>query len=489
MKLYNTLTRKIEPFKTIKPGFVGMYTCGMTVYDHTHIGNMRTYVNTDLLRRTLEYNGFKVKQVENITDVGHLTSDADTGEDKLQKKAREQRKTAWEIAKIYTQEFFETMDVLNVLRPHVIAPATEHIQEMIQLIQELEKKGFTYIIPDDGVYFNTSKLSDYGKLASLDIKGLKPGARVKMTAGKKNITDFALWKFSQTDEKRDMEWESPWAKRSYPGWHIECSALVMKYLSHAFDQEKFDPESFETIDLHTGGIDHIPVHHTNEIAQTEAATGKKFVNFWFHNEFMIVEDEKMSKSLGNFFWIEDIKQRGFNPLTLRYLFLTAHYRSKLNFTWEGLNAAQQAYQRLVEMLRTWQQEKLGTTSPTPRTETAISDLRKKFQEKINHDLNIPEALAVVWQIVKSKIPNPSKLDLILDFDQVLGLGLAELGEIAIPAEVKKLVQQREKLRGQKKWLQADAMREKIEKLGWKIEDSKKGRQLKPLSQKSYRRHI
>ena len=478
IRLYNTLTRKIEEFRPINPPNVGMYTCGMTVYDHTHIGHMRTYVNTDVLRRMLKYNGLKVKQVENITDVGHLTSDADTGEDKLQKKARAERKTAWEIAKIYTKEFFETMEALNVLRPDVVAPATEHIQEMIELVQELERRGFTYIIPNDGVYFDTSKLPDYGKLAQLDIKGLKAGARVELVPAKKNITDFVLWKFSKRGEKRDMEWESPWSKRSFPGWHIECSALAMKYLSPAFDQGKFDSEKFETIDLHTGGVDHIPVHHTNEIAQTEAATGKKFVNYWFHNEFLNVEGQKMSKSLGNFFWMKDIKERDFDPLALRYLFLTAHYRSKMNFTWKSLEAAQTAYRKLGEMIREWQRS--GRTTVSPEDVRRIDDFRKRFQEKINDDLNIPEALAIAWEVAKSNIPNPDKLDLFLNFDQVLGLRLADQAKIKvkIPEEIKKLLEKREALRSQKRWQEADKIRKKIKKLGWQIEDTPQGPKVK-----------
>lgn len=475
-KLYNTLSRKKEVFRPLDPPKVTMYTCGMTVYDHTHLGHMRTYVNTDLLRRVLEYNGFKVKQVENVTDVGHLTSDSDLGKDKLQKKAREERKTAWEIAEIYTKEFFETMDVLNVLEPSVVAPATEHIQEMIQVVQELEKRGFTYIIPNNGVYFDTSKLPDYGKLAGLDIEGLKPGARVKMVEGKKNITDFALWKFSKKGEKRDMEWESPWAKRSFPGWHIECSTIAMKHLSPAFGKGKFNPKKFETIDLHTGGVDHIPVHHTNEIAQVEAATDRKFVNYWFHNEFLNVEGEKMSKSLGNFFWIKDIKERGFDPLALRYLFLGAHYQSLMNFTWEGLKAAQTALGKLKQAVREFQGSKKEKANPD-----RVENYRKKFLNFINDNLNMPQTLALVWDLVKDqKISSQEKYDLLLDFDQVLGLGLKGVEQIEIPKKVKHLVEIREQYRKAGDFKKADQMRKEIEKLGYRVEDTKKGSKVKPI---------
>jgi len=460
-RIYNTLSRKIEEFKPINPPYVGMYTCGITAYDHTHIGHMRTYVNTDLLRRTLEYNGFLVKQVENVTDVGHLSSDADTGEDKLQKKAKKERKTAWEIAKIYAKEFFEVMDKLNVLKPHIIAYATDHIKEMIELIKKLEEKGFTYKISGDGIYFDTAKLADYGKLAGMPRDKILAGARVKMVSGKRNPTDFALWKFSPKNQKRDMEWNSPWGV-GFPGWHIECSAMAMKYLG-------------ETFDIHTGGIDHIPIHHTNEIAQAEAATGKPFVKYWFHNEFMMVEGRKMSKSLGNFFWIKDVEDKGFEPLALRYLFLTSHYRLKMNFTWEGLKAAQTAYWKLEEMVRGWRK---GREVISEVDLEKIENFRRKFQEKINNDLNIPEALAVVWEMAKSNIPDPDKLDLILDFDKVLGLdlekALKDQERESIPQEIMEIVEKREDLRKQKKWDEADRIRKEIENLGFIIEDTPSG---------------
>lgn len=468
LSFYNTLTRKIEEFVPLSPPNVGMYTCGMTVYDHTHTGHMRTYVNTDLLRRTFEYNGFKVKQVENITDVGHLTSDADTGEDKLAKRAKIERKTAWEIAKIYTKEFYEVMAELNVLPPHIIAPATEHIKEMIELVRKLELKGFTYIIPGDGVYFDTRKFPNYGKLANMPRDKILAGARVEMVKGKKNPTDFALWKFSpaKAGQKRDMEWDSPWGV-GFPGWHIECSAMSMKYLG-------------ETFDIHTGGIDHIPIHHTNEIAQAEAATGKPFVKYWFHNEHMMVEGKKMSKSLGNFFWIKDVKSRGLEPLSLRYLFLTSHYRDKMNFTWKGLEAAQAALGNLRELVVNLRQVAKSEAMVSPEKLEKVDKARNAFKEAINNDLAIPQALSLAWEMLKSNIPAPDKLDLLFEFDQVLGLKLSEVPIIKLqaPIEVQKLVEEREKLRKEGKWQEADHLRKKIEEAGFIIEDTPGGPKVK-----------
>jgi len=463
LRLYNTLTRKIEEFKPINPPKVGMYTCGMTVYDHTHLGHMRTYVNTDVLGRVLEDNGFKVTQVENVTDVGHLFGDRDMGEDKLEATAKKVKKSAWDIAKMYEKEFFETMKALNVRKPSIVCRATEHIKEMIELVKQLEKKGFTYKT-SDGIYFDTSKIKDYNKLSGMPLEKLKEGARVEVNPEKRNPTDFALWKFTPKGIKRQMEWESPWAKKSFPGWHIECSAMGMKYLG-------------EKIDIHTGGEDHIPIHHTNERAQNIAATGQPVVGLWFHNTFLLVEGRKMSKSLKNFYWLKDVKDRGFDPLALRYLFLTAHYRSKMNFTWKSLEGAQKAYRKLGEMVREWQQQG-GRRTVSPEDVKKIDDFRKKFQERVNEDLNIPEALAIVWKVAKSNIPNPDKLDLILDFDQVLGLKLAEVEEIKIPAQVKKLVEEREKLRKMRKWKEADKLRKQAGKLGYLIEDTSQGPKVK-----------
>jgi len=455
IKLYNTLTRKIEEFKPIKKGEVRIYSCGMTVYDHTHIGHMRTYVNTDVLRRVLEYNGFKVKQVENVTDVGHLFGDRDMGEDKLEATARKTKKSAWDIAKMYEKEFFETMDTLNVKKPTIVCRATEHIKEMIKLVKEIERNGFAYRT-SDGIYFDTSKIKDYNKLSGMPLEKLQEGARVEVNPERRNPTDFVLWKFTPKGVKRQMEWESPWAKKSFPGWHIECSAMGMKYLG-------------ERIDIHTGGEDHIPIHHTNERAQNMAATGHPVVNLWFHNAFLVVEGKKMSKSLKNFFWMKDIKDRDFDPLALRYLFLTAHYRSSMNFTWKSLEGAQRALNKLRQQVAGWGEAKIG-----------CAEFEKKFLKAINNDLDMPRALAITWDLVKSKYLESAKKVSLLKFDKVLGLGLATFRPVKPPNKVKQLMEKREKLRKEKKWREADKVRKQIKKLGWQIEDTAKGPKLKPV---------
>jgi len=449
MKLYNTLSRKIEEFKPINPPEVGMYICGPTVYDYSHIGHSRTYVNSDVLIRVLRWLNFQVKSVMNITDVGHLTSNADEGEDKMEKKAKTESKSILDIAKFYSADFWQMERKLNIIRPDIVTPATEYIQEMTELVKKLEQKGFTYQTKD-GVYFDTGKLKDYGKLARLDIKGLREGWRVEKRE-KKNPTDFALWKFSKKDEKRQMEWSSPWGI-GFPGWHIECSAMSMKHLGESFD-------------IHTGGVDHIPVHHTNEIVQSEAATGKQFVKYWFHSGFLMVEDEKMSKSLGNFIRLQDLIDQGYEPMSLRYLFLTSHYRTTMNFTYVALKASQEAYRKLKSIVAGWQ----GDKSRANKT----SNLVFKFREAVENDLNLPQALAVVWEMAKSNIPSMDKLELITDWEQILGLDLLKpIQLIKVPEEVKKLIKNREALRKKEMWAEADAMRKEIEKKGFKVSDMK-----------------
>jgi len=455
MKLYNTLSRKIEEFVPINPPKVGMYICGPTVYDYAHIGHSRTYINSDVLIRVLRWLGFKVKSVMNITDVGHLTSNADEGEDKMEKKAKTERKNILEIAKFYTDDFWQMEQQLNIIRPDIITPATQYIEAMIELIKKLEKKGFTYKTAD-GIYFDSSKFPDYGRLARLDIEGLKAGWRVEKRA-KKNPTDFALWKLSPPagGEKRQMEWPSPWGV-GFPGWHIECSAMSMKHLG-------------ESLDIHTGGVDHIPVHHTNEIAQSEAATGKQFVKYWFHSGFLMVEGEKMSKSLGNFIRLQDLIDQGYEPMSLRYLFLTSHYRTTVNFTWEALKASQEAYRKLKAIVAGWQGEKERTILSEEKL-AKLQGLSLKFREAVENDLNLPQALAVVWEMAKSNIPSRDKLELISDWDQILGLDLLKIKKI--PEEIIQLIKQREELRKQKKWEEADELRKKIEKKGFKVKDTK-----------------
>ena len=460
MKLYDTLSREIEEFKPINPPKVGMYICGPTVYDYAHIGHSRTYINSDILIRVLRWLGFRVKSVMNITDVGHLTSDADEGEDKMEKKAKTENKNILEIAKFYTDDFWQMEQELNIIRPEIVTPATQYIEEMIKLIKKLEQKGFTYQTKD-GIYFDTSKLKNYGQLARLDIAGLREGWRVEKRE-KKNPTDFALWKFSPSSSvdgsrqaRRQLEWSSPWGI-GFPGWHIECSTMSMKHLG-------------ESLDIHTGGVDHIPVHHTNEIAQSEAATGKQFVKYWFHSGFLMVEGEKMSKSLGNFIRLQDLIDQGYEPMSLRYLFLTSHYRTTVNFTWEALKASQEAYRKLKAIVAGWQGEKERTILSEEKL-AKLQGLSLKFREAVENDLNLPQALAVVWEMAKSNIPSRDKLELISDWDQILGLDLLKIKKI--PEEIIQLIKQREELRKQKKWEEADELRKKIEKKGFKVKDTK-----------------
>jgi len=467
MKLYNSLTRELEEFKSINKNKVGIYVCGPTVYDYAHIGHARTYFNSDALIRSLRWLDYEVKVVMNVTDVGHLTSDADEGEDKMEKKAKEEKKSIWELAEYYSKDFFLMLSKLNVQKPDVVAKVTDNIGEQIELIKKLERKGFTYKT-SDGVYFDSSKFKDYGKMAKLDVKGLQEGSRVKKNPEKKNITDFALWKFSPKDKKRQMEWDSPWGV-GFPGWHIECSAISMKYLGKTFD-------------IHAGGIDHISVHHTNEIAQSETANEVKFVNYWFHSNFLDVDGEKMSKSLKNFIRVEDLEVQGYEPLVLRYLFLTGHYRTKMNFTYKSLDSAKEAYKRLQSMVTSWQGKKSRTKLSEEKLKS-LQGLNLKFKEAVENDLNMPQALAVVWEMVKSNIPEHDKHELILDWDKVLGLelGRVKLEKIEIPKEVKDLADKRQQLRNDQKWEEADEVRKEINKKRFKVEDVGNEYKLKRLT--------
>ena len=460
--LTNSLTRKKEKFEPINPPNVEMYACGPTVYDYAHIGHMRRYVGDDVLKKALGLNGFKVKHVMNITDVGHLTSDADTGEDKIEKSARKTGKSAWDIAKFFENQFFASTDELNIKRPDIVCRATDHIKEQIELIEKLEKNGYTYKT-EDGMYFDTAKLPEYGKLTR-GKEGIRAGARIDV-AGKKNPTDFALWKFSPKKSKRQMEWESPWG-RGFPGWHIECSAMSMKYLG-------------ETFDIHTGGVDHIAIHHTNEIAQSEGATGEDPVKYWIHHEFLQVDGQKMAKSVGNTYTVEDVVKKGLNPLALRYLFLTAHYKDPLNFTWEALSSAGTALNKLREQLRVLKGEK-ERTALSQEKDKKRAGFREEFMLAINDDLNTAKGLAVLWEMLKSNLPSNDKYDLVLYFDEVFGLGLKEASsaKLEIPVEVLNLVEEREELRKEGKWQEADNLRMKIEKFGFRVEDVADGPKVK-----------
>ena len=465
LKLYNTLTKKIEEFKPLSPDLVTVYACGPTVYDYVHIGNLRTFTFTDILVRTLVYVGYKVKFVMNITDMGHLVSDADEGVDKLEKSAKREGKTAWDIAKFYTEAFLSDSNKLNLLEPDVRPKPTEHIAEQVAMVQKLLEKGYAYTI-DDGIYFDTSKLSDYGKLSGQNRDELKAGARVEVNPQKRNPTDFALWKFSPKGVKRDMEWDSPFGK-GFPGWHIECSAMSMKYLG-------------EQIDIHIGGADLIPIHHTNEIAQSESATGKvPFVRYWVHGQFLLVDGEKMSKSKGNFYRLADIKAKGFDSLALRYFYLTAHYRSFLNFTWEALAASQNALNGLRSQFSILNSQFSKRSILSEEKLQKVDDYRRKFTGALEDDLNMPLALAVVWEVVKSNIPSQDKMDLVLDFDKVLGLNLKSQISMTkevteVPEELKELLNKREELRQVKKFDEADDVRKEIEKKGYLVKDTSSG---------------
>ncbi len=458
LQLYNTLTRKKEEFKPLRDKEVGIYTCGPTVYNYAHIGNMRAYIFADILVRYLKYSKFKVKHVMNITDVGHLTSDSDTGEDKVEKEAKIEKKSAWDIAKFYEKSFSEDEKALNIERPNVVVRATGLIPDQIKFIQGLEEKGFTYVI-DDGVYFDSAKIKDYGKLAKLNIEGLRAGERVDIK-GKKHKTDFALWKFSPKDKKRDMEWSSPWGK-GFPGWHIECSAIGRKYLGEQFD-------------IHTGGIDHIPVHHTNEIAQGEALSGKIPAKIWMHSEFLVVGDTRMGKSEGNLVRVTDL---GVDPLAYRMLVLQSHYRDPLSFTDESIQAAGKTLKNLRESIRTL--ENINNEG-VDRKERLVSI----FEDAMSDDLNTAKAIGGIFSLLKNLDQLHKKdakiiYDFILEIDEkVLGLDLNK--EEVIPKNVQKLAEEREQSRKEKKWAESDKIRDEIEKLGFAVEDTEKGPQIRKL---------
>lgn len=442
MQLHNTMTRKVEKLKPIKDGQISLYTCGMTVYDNPQLGNWATYVRWDTLVRTLRELNYNVDWVMNITDVGHLTSDADEGEDKLEKGAKREGKTAWQIAEFYTKVFLDGMQQLNITMPTHLPKATDHITEQIELLQTLEEKGFTYKI-DDGIYFDTSKLADYGKLSGQNIDDLRAGARVEFNPQKRNVTDFALWKFSPKNTKRDMEWDSPWGK-GFPGWHLECSAIATKYLG-------------KTIDIHAGGIDHIAVHHTNEIAQSEAANGKTFANLWLHGNFITVDGTKLSKSLGNSYTLADIAKQGFSPLDLRVLFLQSHYRSQANFTWEGMEAAQ----NWLESLRAMADLRFQATT-AHKGVVDFDYIKQDIMSNLQNDLNTPKALAILSELNLDIISQDSLKNFkeFLKFiDRIFGLKLLDSKDIT--DEQKLLIQTRQAARLSKDFTKSDKIRDEL----------------------------
>lgn len=479
MQLYNSASRSIEEFQPIQDGLVKLYACGPTVYDYTHLGHLRKYVLDDVLIRTLRHAGYEVKHVQNITDVGHLVSDDDDGEDKLEKGAKKYGATAEEIARRFEDYFFYSMDLMGVLRPSLSCRATEHIQAQLEMVLDLEKKGLTYVIEGDGVYFDTSKIDDYGKLINQDpvlakqfLLAQREGARVDKIKGRRQPTDFALWKFERAGEHRQMIWPSPWHERSFPGWHLECSAMSIEHLG-------------EQIDIHTGGVDHINVHHSNEIAQSEAFTGKKpFSRYWVHHNFLSVDSQKMSKSLGNFYTIDDVIKRGFSPKALRLLFLMGHYRSEQNFTWDSLAAAQKAYLKLLRAtldLRASKRNQEVELLDFPEA----SKLREQFFSAIENDLKTAEALVVLWALLKTDLDSDVKYRLLIEFDQVLGLALAaaneenyaDLAQITpeievddLPRSIKLLLEERQIARQDQDWVQADKIRHELELAGYEVID-------------------
>jgi len=452
--LTNTMSRRKEVFKPLREGEVGLYTCGLTVYNFAHIGNLRAYVFADTLKRMFLFNGYKVRHVMNITDVGHLTGDEDEGEDKMEAGARREGKTVWEIVDFYTKAFFDDLKRLRIILPTVTCRATRHVDDMIEMIRKIESNGYTYVAGGN-VYFDTSKLPDYGKLARLKLDEDKMRSRVESDPYKRNPFDFVLWFTRYKYDSHAMQWDSPWG-RGFPGWHIECSAMSSKYLGERFD-------------IHTGGIDHIPIHHTNEIAQSEAAFGHEWVNYWLHSEFLVIgEGEKMSKSLGNFITLQTLIDKGYDPAEYRYYLLGAHYKKQLAFTLEALDGAKSAMKKLATKIGELKESESPVSEPN-------SLLLNEFHEAINDDLNTPRALAVLWKVVDSEDLRPGeKLSLIDEFDRVLALGLSEIETEVIPKEVSKLANRRNQARRDRDWKKADELRELISEKGYEVLDERDG---------------
>ncbi len=478
INLYNSMSKSVELLTPATDKLVRLYACGITAYDYAHLGNLRRYVGDDILVRSLRYQGFTVKHVQNVTDVGHLTSDADDGDDKLEKAAAKNNRQILEIVKKYEDYYWHCCEQMNITPPNMTPHATAYIPQQLKIAIALEKKGYAYLIPGDGLYFDTSKMPHYSDLAGLDLNQQQEGARVAKVAAKRNPSDFAVWKLEKPGENRQMVWPSPWGERSFPGWHLECVAMSLELLGNQFE-------------IHTGGIDHIPVHHTNEIAQAEAYTGKHpFVRFWLHHNFMLIDGQKMSKSLGNIYRLDDVIEHGFSPMDLRYLFLTAHYRRELNFTWESLRAAATALERLVGMLYLFSQQ----PEPSVAQETLLvksAQYRERFLQAINNDLDTPQALSLIHEITKANLESATKLDLIYDLDDILGLNLRQAVTAygkkqqqlsATPAgEAAKLLSMRQEAKAAADFARADALREKLLDLGYRVIDTSEGAKLQKIS--------
>ena len=455
--LYNTLSKKKELFKAIDSKEVRIYSCGPTVYKEATIGNMRTNLFQDVLRRILRYNGYTLKHAMNITDVGHLVSDGDEGEDKMLKSAKEEKKSPSEIANYYTKLFFQDLEALNIEKPEIVCKATEHIKEMLKYVENLIENGYAYET-STAVYFDVAKLEQYPILSQLDLEQQKAGARVEVDKEKRNPYDFAVW--IKAPKNHLMKWDSPFGP-SYPGWHIECSAMGQKYLGEQFD-------------IHTGGIDLIPTHHENEIAQSKGRCGKIPANYWMHGEYLLINGGKMSKSLGNVYTIKDIREKGYDPLTYRLFSYSSHYRNKLNFTWEAIESTAKSLERLK---KGYQFHLLGKEQVE---ETKIEALEKKFHQSINDDLNMPLAMGVVWEVIKQEKKSKQFADLLLKFDTVLGLKidcLLQKQKTEIPQEIMDLVEQRKEARKNKDWKKSDELRDFIQSQGYEIKDTKEDSQI------------
>ena len=461
IQLYNTLSHSKEEFKPINKEEIRIYSCGPTVYSFAHIGNLRTYVFVDNLRRVLKYNGYNLKHVMNITDVGHLTSDADTGEDKMEKAARKEGKNPYEIAEYYTKYFMEDMKKLDIDMPNIISKATDNIPEMLEMVKEILKNGYAYET-SKGIYFDVSKLDKYPVLSNNTVDGQEAGARIEVDKEKRNPYDFAIW--IKAPENHMMKWESPWGL-SYPGWHLECSAIGRKFLGEHFD-------------IHTGGVDHIPIHHENEIAQSKGATGQIPANYWMHSEFLLIDGGKMSKSLGNIYTLKTLEDNGIEPLAFKLFCFSAHYRNKLNFTFDGVKAQVKA----LERLRDGYKKHLEGNEEVE--EEKIKEYENRFHEAINDDLNMPLAMGVVWEVIREEKKSKKYAELIEKFDEVLGLDLKNYQnyqkEIEIPENIKELIEKRNQARKEKKWEESDKIRDEIQKLGYNIKDTKEGIKIEKL---------
>ena len=456
---YNTLTKRKELFKSIDEKEVRIYSCGPTVYKDATIGNMRTNIFQDILRRVLRYNGYKLKHVMNITDVGHLVSDGDEGEDKMIKSAKEEHKTPEEIAKHYTNLFFDDLKALNIETPEIVCKATEHIKEMLEYVEILVEKGYAYET-STAIYFDVSKLDKYPILSNLNVEDQKAGARVEVDKEKRNPYDFALW--IKAPKNHLMKWDSPWGP-SYPGWHIECSAMGQKYLGEQFD-------------IHTGGIDLIPTHHENEIAQSKGYCGKIPANYWLHGEYLLIDGGKMSKSLGNVYLLKDMIDRGYNPLSYKLFSYSSHYRNKLNFTWEGMDAAEKSLERLKNGY------KLHLSGTDDVEDKVVEQYEERFHKAINDDLNMPLAMGVVWEVVRNDKKSPKLAKLLLKFDEVLGLKIdkEDKKQEDIPEEILKLMEERKIARDNKNWKESDRLRDLIKSKGYEIKDTKDGMEVKTV---------